>query len=149
MHATRAPARATRLTGGLCRRVVRRRVGVHRAGGRPRVADLRYPGRFCRHADPLLLVQVTEFAVAAGMAQFLGVVRELAPGAPPAPSVTPFRAADDSLLGLPPSRAEAGGNSMFEMNLALLEVTVHACLIGRVRAWCDPCTVFEAVAAVM
>lgn len=133
----------------------------------------RYPGRFCRHADPLLLLQVTEFAcggfaVAAtwnhvltdgeGMAQFLGAVGELARGASPEPSVTPLRADDGSLLGLPPSMVAAqkqGGSSMLKMNFALLDVTVPAGLIGRVRAEFDaaglgdPCTVFEAVAAVL
>ncbi|XP_044330101.1 acyl transferase 15-like [Triticum aestivum] len=133
----------------------------------------RYPGRLCRHADPLLLVQVTVFAcggfaVAAtwnhvltdgeGMAQFLGAVGELARGASPAPSVTPLRADDGSLLGLPPTIVAAqkqGGSSMLRMNLALLDVTVPAGLIGRVRAEFDaaglggPCTAFEAVAAVL
>lgn len=134
---------------------------------------LRYPGRLCRHGDPLLLLQVTEFAcggfaVAAtwnhvltdgeGMAQFLGAVGELARGASPAPSVPPLRADDGSLLGLPPPTVAAQkqeGSPMLKMNLALLDVTVPAGLIGRVRAEFDaaglgdPCTAFEAVAAVL
>ncbi|XBI88417.1 hypothetical protein VPH35_026386 [Triticum aestivum] len=48
-----------------------------------------------------------------------------------------------------------GGSSMLRMNLALLDVTVPAGLIGSVRAEFDaagigaPCTAFEAVAAVL
>ncbi|KAF7034933.1 hypothetical protein CFC21_045883 [Triticum aestivum] len=135
-----------------------------------------YPGGLCRHADPLLLVQVTEFAcggfaVAAtwnhvltdgeGMAQFLGAVGELARGASPAPSVRPLRADDDSLPRLPQSLVAAQKQALscvFNRDFALLDFTVPAGLIGRVRADFDaagldggkqPCTVFEAVSAVL
>ncbi|KAE8773209.1 3'-N-debenzoyl-2'-deoxytaxol N-benzoyltransferase-like [Hordeum vulgare] len=133
----------------------------------------RYPGGICRRADPLLLVQVTEFgcggfAVAAtwnhvladgeGMAQLLGAVGELARGASPAPSVRPLRADDGSLPRLPHSMIAAQKRALscvFNRDLALLGVTVPAGLIGSVRAEFDaaglgdPCTVFEAVAAVL
>ncbi|XP_037481973.1 acyl transferase 15-like [Triticum dicoccoides] len=133
----------------------------------------RYPSGVCRHADPLLLLQVTEFAcggfaVAAtwnhvltdgeGMAQVLGAVGELARGASPAPSIVPLRADDGSLPRLPHSMVAAQKRALscvFSRDLALLDVTVPAGLIGRVRAEFDaaglgdPCTVFEAVAAVL
>ncbi|XP_037481124.1 acyl transferase 15-like [Triticum dicoccoides] len=137
-----------------------------------------YPAGLCRHGDPLLLVQVTEFAcggfaVAAtwnhvltdgeGIAQFLGAVGELARGASPAPSVRPLRADDGSLPRLPQSMVAAQKQTLsctFNRDFVLLDVTVPAGLIGRVRAEFDaaglddgkgkqPCTVFEAVAAVL
>ncbi|KAI4968461.1 hypothetical protein ZWY2020_045791 [Hordeum vulgare] len=92
------------------------------------------------------------------MAQFLCVVRELTRGASSAPSVTPLRADDGSLLRLPSSMVAAqkqAPSSTFKMNFALLDVTVPAGVIGRVIAEFDatglgdPSTVFEAVAAVL
>ncbi|KAE8797236.1 3'-N-debenzoyl-2'-deoxytaxol N-benzoyltransferase [Hordeum vulgare] len=88
------------------------------------VTDLRarYPGKFCRHTDPLLLVQVTEFtcdrfAVVAmwnhvltdreDMAQFLGDARELLRGASLVLFVMLFRVDDDLLPHLPPSMVAA------------------------------------------
>ncbi|KAE8809461.1 hypothetical protein D1007_13879 [Hordeum vulgare] len=133
----------------------------------------RYPGGICRHADPLLLVQVTEFACGGfavagtwnhvltdgeGMAQLMGVVGEFARGALPAPSVVPLRADDGSLPCLSHSMVATQKRAlscMFNGDLALLDVTVPAGLIGRVRAEFDaaglgdPCTVFEAVTAVL
>ncbi|KAI4998738.1 hypothetical protein ZWY2020_054080 [Hordeum vulgare] len=132
----------------------------------------RYPGGICRHADPLLLVQVTEFACGGfavagtwnhvltdgeGMAQHMGVVGEFARGASPAPSVVPLRADDGSLPCLPHSMVATQKRALsclFNRDLALLDVTVPAGLIGRARAEFDaaglgdPCTVFEAIAAV-
>ncbi|KAI4971467.1 hypothetical protein ZWY2020_002381 [Hordeum vulgare] len=85
-------------------------------------ARARYPGKFCRHTDPLLLVQVTEFtcsgfAVAAmwnhvltdseDMAQFLGDARELVRGASLVLFVMLFRVDDGLLPRLPPSMVAA------------------------------------------
>ncbi|KAI5000098.1 hypothetical protein ZWY2020_004687 [Hordeum vulgare] len=71
----------------------------------------RYPGRFCRHADSLLLVQVNEFTCGVhghgdvephadgrqGHDAVPGAVGELAHWASLAPSVMPFHADDGSL----------------------------------------------------
>ncbi|XP_044964624.1 acyl transferase 15-like [Hordeum vulgare subsp. vulgare] len=79
-------------------------------------------------------------------------------GASSAPSVTPLRADDGSLLRLPSSMVAAqkqAPSSTFKMNFALLDVIVPTGVIGRVRAEFDavglgdPSTVFEAVAAVL
>ncbi|KAE8808334.1 3'-N-debenzoyl-2'-deoxytaxol N-benzoyltransferase-like [Hordeum vulgare] len=104
----------------------------------------RYPDGICRHADPLLLVQVTEFvcggfAVARtwnhvltdgeGMAQHMGVVGEFARGASPAPSVVPLRADDGSLPCLPHSMVATQKRALsclFNGDLALLDVTVSS-----------------------
>lgn len=131
-----------------------------------------YPAEFCRHTDPLLLMQVTEFscggfvvgvtwnhviADAAGMAQFLQAVGELARGMSP-PSIVPVRWWDDSLPGLPLSMV-ASQNFMLNNepeDLACLDITIPSNLISRIKAEFDagdsngqPCTVFEAVAAVL
>ncbi|CAO2200650.1 unnamed protein product [Urochloa humidicola] len=126
---------------------------------------LYYPGDLCRNGEPLLLVQVTEFscggfvvgatwnhivADGAGMGQFLQAVGELVRGVSP-PSVVPVRRWDDSLPGLPPSMVAAQRSTMDHepQDLAYLDVTVPASLIGRVRAESGGCTVFEAVTAVL
>ncbi|KAL6639757.1 hypothetical protein ACP70R_022579 [Stipagrostis hirtigluma subsp. patula] len=127
---------------------------------------VRYPGELCRDTDPLLLVQVTEFAcggfvvgvtwnhVAAdgvGMAQFLQAVGELARGVSP-PSVVPFRHWDGSL---PSSAAVPAQAPAIEQRcLARQDITVPWSLISRIKAGGfggggEPCTVFEAVAAAL
>jgi hypothetical protein len=124
-----------------------------------------YPGDLCRDGEPLLLVQVTEFSCGGfvvgatwnhivadgeGMGQFLQAVGELARGVSQ-PSVAPARCWDDSLPGLPPSMVAAQKSTMDHepQNLAYLDVTVPASLIGRVRAESGGCTVYEAVTAVL
>jgi hypothetical protein len=129
-----------------------------------------YPDEFrCRHADALLLIQVTVFscgrfavgvawnhalADAAGMGQFLQAVGELARGVSP-PSVVPVRSDD---LVLAAHRRGLGANSISNVeitkDLALLDLTIPWSLINRVKAEVssllgEPCTVFEAVVAVV
>ncbi|OEL24265.1 10-deacetylbaccatin III 10-O-acetyltransferase [Dichanthelium oligosanthes] len=123
-----------------------------------------YPGDICGDADPLLLVQVTEFscggfvvgvswnhivADGAGMGQFLEAFGELARGVSP-PSVAPVRRWDDTLPGLPPSMVAAQKSTMSHepQDLAYLDVTVPASLIGRIKAESGG-TVYEAVTAVL
>ncbi|TVU39814.1 hypothetical protein EJB05_13254, partial [Eragrostis curvula] len=125
----------------------------------------------CGHTDdPLLLMQVTVFscggfvvgvtwnhaiADGAGMAQFLQAVGELSRGRP-APSVTPIRS-DGSLPGIPPTIAIA---QQFMMGLvpqkfACFDYTISSSLINSIKAKYsehtggEPCTVFEAVTAVL
>ncbi|KAK3161673.1 hypothetical protein QOZ80_1BG0080020 [Eleusine coracana subsp. coracana] len=121
-----------------------------------------YPGDFCRHDEPLLLMQVTEFscggfvvgvtfnhvaADGAGMAQFLGAVGELARGTP---SVVPVREWDDSLPGLPEAMVAAQKSTMTRgrLDLARVDVTVPWAVINCVKAQSGG-TVFEAVAAML
>uniref|UniRef100_A0A0E0DB59 Uncharacterized protein n=1 Tax=Oryza meridionalis TaxID=40149 RepID=A0A0E0DB59_9ORYZ len=127
-------------------------------------------------ADPLLLMQVTEFACGGfvvgmtwnhvvadgkGIAQFLRAVGELARGLP-RPSVLPVSCGDDSLPELPPLVAamEKAMLTQESKQFAYLDVTIPSSVIGRVKAAFDdggdvarsggePCTVFEAVAAVL
>ncbi|XP_062185796.1 acyl transferase 15-like [Phragmites australis] len=125
---------------------------------------VRYPGQFCREAEPLLLVQVTEFscggfvvgvtwnhivADGVGMGQFLQAVGELARGVSP-PSIVPVRHWDDSLPGLPPSMVAAQKSTMNHgpHDLARLDVTVPSSLIRRVKDESGG-TVFEVVTAVL
>ncbi|KAF6998338.1 hypothetical protein CFC21_014462 [Triticum aestivum] len=127
----------------------------------------RYPAEYCRAYDAMLLMQVTEFACggfvvgvtwnhvladAAGMAQFLQAVGELARGMA-APSVLPVRSeADPTFPRLPPpfvtamrSRMRVGMEEM-----ASIDVTISWSLISCIKAECgDDCTVFDAVAAVL
>ncbi|PUZ67552.1 hypothetical protein GQ55_3G445100 [Panicum hallii var. hallii] len=128
-----------------------------------------YPGESCGPADPLLLVQVTEFscggfvlgvtwnhAVAdgAGMVQFLKAIGELARGLP-SPSVAPVRR-DDSLPSLP---AVVPIDKLLSLepfdDLVYLDFTVPSSAIGRIRAdfgsrfGGHPCSVFDAVSAVV
>ncbi|PUZ40598.1 hypothetical protein GQ55_9G437600 [Panicum hallii var. hallii] len=133
---------------------------------------LSYPSEPCRESDPLLLVQVTEFtcggfvlgvtwnhvaADGAGMAQFLQAVGELARGVSP-PSVSPVRHWDDSIPGLPAPMATAQKPSSSAargpQDMVRLDVTIPWSLISDIRAagvsaGGKPCTVFEAVAAVL
>jgi len=127
-----------------------------------------YAGSLCGDHEPLLQMQVTEFscggfvvavtwnhilADGAGMGQFLQAVGELARGLP-RPSVVPVRSATAlGARGLPPSTVGAERSAMgFRPSKgegAFLDITVPWSLIGRVRAQCARCTVFEAVAAVL
>uniref|UniRef100_A0A453T2L7 3'-N-debenzoyl-2'-deoxytaxol N-benzoyltransferase n=1 Tax=Aegilops tauschii subsp. strangulata TaxID=200361 RepID=A0A453T2L7_AEGTS len=91
-------------------------------------------------------------ADAAGMAQFLQAVGELARGMP-APAVVPVRSEiDGSLPRLPPAMVAAVRSQMRmeTEELASLDVTIPSSLVGRIKAECaGDCTVFEAVAAVL
>ncbi|KAG2556389.1 acyl transferase 15-like [Panicum virgatum] len=127
-----------------------------------------YPAECCAPADPLLLMQVTEFSCGGfvvavtwnhgvadgiGMAQFFEAVGELARGSP-SPSLAPVRW-DDS-LSLPPPNVQLV--SPEPMGLVYLDITVTSSSIDRIRAEFHErsnngrrrtCTVFEAVAAVL
>ncbi|KAM3297525.1 hypothetical protein ACQJBY_039436 [Aegilops geniculata] len=126
-----------------------------------------YPANYCCLSDPLLLMQVTEFscggfavgvtwnhviADAAGMAQFLQAVGELARGMP-ALAVVPVRCeVQGSLPCLPPPLVAAMRSHMRveTEKLATLDVTIPSSLINRIKFECGgDCTVFEAVAAVL
>ncbi|XP_062186659.1 acyl transferase 15-like [Phragmites australis] len=129
-----------------------------------------YPDDKCGRTDPLLLMQVTVFscggfvvgvtwnhaiADGAGMAQFLQAVGELARGLP-APSVIPIRW-DDSLPGIPPTIAIAQQSmtGLASQDFAFFDYTIPSSLISRIKAEFrdhangQPCTVFEAVTAVL
>ncbi|KAF7005489.1 hypothetical protein CFC21_020608 [Triticum aestivum] len=128
---------------------------------------VRYPAEYCLPGDPMLLMQVTEFACggfvvgvtwnhvladAAGMAQFLQAVGELARGMPVL-SVLPVRSeADGMLLGIPPSVVTAMRSQMRVgmEEMAGIDVTISWSLISCIKAECGgDCTVFDAVAAVL
>ncbi|CAN6227226.1 unnamed protein product [Urochloa humidicola] len=135
---------------------------------------LRYGSTGCRMSDPLVMMQVTEFACggyvvavtwnhgvadAFGLAQFLQAVGDLARGHP-SPAVVPVRH-DASLAEIPQllsvflSRVPAG----FEfkhVDFAYSDVTIPWSFINRVKAEFrkshgsggqGPCTTFEAVTA--
>ncbi|KAG2578845.1 hypothetical protein PVAP13_6NG138200 [Panicum virgatum] len=102
-----------------------------------------HPAERCGPADPLLLMQVTEFscggfvvavtwnhgvADGVGMAQFLQAVGELARGSP-SPSLAPVRW-DESLLSLPPPTVQSNK----PLGLVCLDVTVPSSTIERIRA---------------
>ncbi|KAJ1269864.1 hypothetical protein BS78_06G010400 [Paspalum vaginatum] len=124
-----------------------------------------YPGELCRHAEPLVLVQVTVFACGgfvvgvtwnhlladgAGIGQFLGAVGELARGVVPAPSVERARRWDDSRPRLPASMVAAQKSTMSHagQELAYVDVTVPGSLVRRVKAEFGA-TAYEAAAAVL
>jgi len=126
----------------------------------------RFPGAFCRDADPLVLVQVTEFscggfvvgvtwnhllADGAGIGQFLCAVGELARGVSP-PSVAPVRHWDDALRGLPSTSVTAQRSTVLDNNgpryLVRHDVAVPLSLVSRIKGE-SGCTAFEAVAAVI
>ncbi|KAI4978589.1 hypothetical protein ZWY2020_015342 [Hordeum vulgare] len=128
------------------------------------VGDLavRYPDEYCRPGDAMLLMQVTEFACggfvvgvtwnhvladAAGMAQFLQAVGELARGMP-APSVVPVRS--QVLPCLPPAMVAAARSRIRvgTEEMASLDITISWSLVGHIRAECGG-SVFDAVAAVL
>ncbi|PUZ51528.1 hypothetical protein GQ55_6G194900 [Panicum hallii var. hallii] len=125
-----------------------------------------YPAESCGPADPLLLMQVTEFSCGGfvvgvtwnhgvadgiGMAQFLQTIGELARGSP-SPSLAPVRW-DDSLPSLPLPTDQ----TYKPLGLVCLDITVPSSSIDRIRAEFHErsngrrrtCTVFEAVAAVL
>ncbi|XP_039855338.1 acyl transferase 15-like [Panicum virgatum] len=126
-----------------------------------------YPAERCGLADPLLLMQVTEFscggfvvgvtwnhgvADGAGMAQFLKAVGELTRRSP-SPSFAPVRW-DDSL----PSRLSPPTVQTYKpLGLVCLDITVPSSSNDCIRSEFPEhsngrrrtCTVFEAVAAVL
>ncbi|XP_003580970.1 acyl transferase 15 [Brachypodium distachyon] len=130
-----------------------------------------YPGDWCRPEDPLVQMQVTEFscggfvvgvtwnhvmADGAGMAQFLRAIGELARGLP-SPSVVPVRSS--SLLPCIPPSVVAAQRAMMAVaskDMASLDFTIPSSAIARIKGqWADanaheqPCTVFEAVTALL
>ncbi|KAL6650424.1 hypothetical protein ACP70R_009349 [Stipagrostis hirtigluma subsp. patula] len=132
---------------------------------------LRYGG-CCRTPDPLLMMQVTEFACggyivattwnhgvadAFGLAQFLHAVGELARGLP-SPSVAPVRC-DESLPDIRQLRSAVRKRSprpavLHHMDMAYCDVTIPWSFINRVKAEFrdhaggrPPCTSFEVVTA--
>uniref|UniRef100_A0A453A7K0 Uncharacterized protein n=3 Tax=Triticinae TaxID=1648030 RepID=A0A453A7K0_AEGTS len=128
---------------------------------------VRYPAEYCLPGDPMLLMQVTEFACggfvvgvtwnhvladAAGMVQFLQAVGELARGMP-APSVLPVRSeAECTFPRLPPPFVTAMRTRMLAgmVEKASIDVTISWSFISCIKAECGgDCTVFDAVAAVL
>uniref|UniRef100_A0A0E0GXQ7 Uncharacterized protein n=1 Tax=Oryza nivara TaxID=4536 RepID=A0A0E0GXQ7_ORYNI len=134
-----------------------------------------YPAEGCGEDDPLLLMQVTEFACGGfvvgvtwnhvvadglGIAQFLQAVGDLARGLP-RPSVFPVSCGDGSLPALPPLVAaiEKTMLSLETKRFAYLDITIPSTMIERVKAEYaaaagdvdsgEPCTVFEAVTAAL
>lgn len=121
----------------------------------------------CRPADPLVLMQVTEFscggyvigttwnhaiADGTGMAQFLKAVGELARGLPE-PSVFPVSCGDDDTLPeLPPlvKFIEKTMTTLPSQGFVYQDITVPWKLINRIKS-AEPscCTVFEAVVAAL
>ena len=134
-----------------------------------------YPEESCRQSDPLLLVQVTEFscggyvvgttwnhalADGTGMAQFLHAVGDLARGLPQPSAVLPVSCGDDddSLPELPPlvTFIEKMMVTLQPQGLVYQDITVPWKLVDRIRSDFaaaghdeEPCTVFEAVVAVL
>ncbi|RLM66301.1 10-deacetylbaccatin III 10-O-acetyltransferase-like [Panicum miliaceum] len=129
-----------------------------------------YPGLLCRDADPLLLLQVTEFACGgfvvgvssnhviadgAGTVQFLQAVAELARGISP-PSCLPIRSWDDS-LPVPTASTVAAQKSAIKHEpprLAHLDIVVPSSLISCIKAgglgsYGEHCTALDAVMAVL
>ncbi|VAH70973.1 unnamed protein product [Triticum turgidum subsp. durum] len=130
-----------------------------------------YPEASCRVADPLLLMQVTEFSCGAfvlgvtwnhvvadgtGIALLLRAVGELARGLD-RPSIPPVTCADQLLPDLPPLAAAIERTMVGQLKpkeYANLDITVPTSTIDRIKAELGdelgaPCTVFEAVTAVM
>ncbi|CAM0885678.1 unnamed protein product [Alopecurus aequalis] len=127
----------------------------------------------CRFSDPLVLMQVTVFscggfvlgvtwnhsvADGVGMGQFLQAVGELSRGAP-SPSVVPVRQSDCLVSGPPPVFAKFL-RLLYSLQpfpqTVLLDITIKPSLIQRIRdrysssvSSGQPCSVFEAVAAVL
>uniref|UniRef100_A0ACD5ZCH5 Uncharacterized protein n=1 Tax=Avena sativa TaxID=4498 RepID=A0ACD5ZCH5_AVESA len=126
----------------------------------------------CRYSDPLVMMQVTVFSCSGfilgvtwnhavadgvGMGQFIQAIGELARGLP-SPSVVPLRQGDSISLGQPPVFTEIVQflGTFQPSQMVLLDFTVKQSLVNRVKdkyyATMDsgrPCTVFEAVAAVL
>jgi hypothetical protein len=150
-------------------------IGLDRsAAARTLLDDLAvyYPDNCCRAGDPLLLVQVTEFscggfvlgatvnhavADAAGLAQFLNAIGELARGMA-SPSVAPVRW-DGSLPSRPPpvvSTRELVTDLGLLDDYACFDITIPSASIGRIKAQyarrfdgARPCTSFEVASAVL
>ncbi|KAG8064087.1 hypothetical protein GUJ93_ZPchr0004g40271 [Zizania palustris] len=124
----------------------------------------------CRVSDPLMLMQVTEFACGGfvvgvtwnhgladgfGLAQFLCAVGELARGLP-SPSVVPVRY-DESLPDIPQLfsllRETAAGNKPEHVDFAYFDVTTPWSFVNRVKAEFSSrvagrrCSVFEVITA--
>jgi hypothetical protein len=128
-----------------------------------------YPEESCRPSDPLLLMQVTEFSCGGyvvgttwnhaisdgqGIAQFLHAVGELARGLP-LPSVLPVSCGDETLPELPPlvKALEKAMTTLPPRGFVYQDITVPWTVINRVKAEFvggdEPCTVFEALVAVL
>ncbi|CAL5028046.1 unnamed protein product [Urochloa decumbens] len=133
-----------------------------------------YPGLLCRDADPLLMVQVTEFACGGfvvgvtsnhvvadgvGMSQFLRAVADLARDGVALPPPSPVRAWDGGscrslpapALNVPKSPAAAEHEPP---RLARLDVVVPSSLIRQIKAGGfgaggEQCTTLDAVMAVL
>ncbi|CAN6227724.1 unnamed protein product [Urochloa humidicola] len=132
-----------------------------------------YFGMLCRDADPLLMVQVTEFpcggfvigvnsnhviADGVGTAQFLHAIADLARGGAVAPLPPPVRAWDGGATGwsLPAPKwpAAAAAAATEHEPLARLDVVVPSGLIACVKAGGlggdgEPCTALDAAMAVL
>ncbi|XP_047052137.1 acyl transferase 15-like [Lolium rigidum] len=130
-----------------------------------------YPDRLCRQADPLLVMQVTEFscggfavgvtwdhvlADAAGMGQFLQAVGEMARGFS-LPSVVPVRS-DELVMAARPQGMTAAdflsAETTSDQNMAMLDFTIPYSLISRIKsevslALGKRCTTFEAAVAIL
>ncbi|KAL6841058.1 hypothetical protein ACP4OV_029027 [Aristida adscensionis] len=124
----------------------------------------------CRESGPLMMVQVTKFAGGGfvvgvtrnhvicdgkGTAQFMQAVGELARGYPQ-PSVLPASRADDALPPLPRLvlAMEKTMATLEPQSFVNLDLTVPSALIDGVktdflRCTGEPCTVYEAVVAVL
>ncbi|KAL6841135.1 hypothetical protein ACP4OV_029104 [Aristida adscensionis] len=127
----------------------------------------------CRESDPLMLMQVTEFAGGGfvvgvtrnhvicdgkGLAQFMKAVGELAQGLPQ-PSVLPASRGGESLPELPPLvvAVEKAMVRLEPQSFVNLDITVPSSLINRIKAEFvaggdadEPyCSLYEAVVAVL
>uniref|UniRef100_A0ACD6AGT2 Uncharacterized protein n=1 Tax=Avena sativa TaxID=4498 RepID=A0ACD6AGT2_AVESA len=131
--------------------------------------SVRYPAKYCRLDDPLLLMQVTRFtcggfvvgvtwnhimADGAGMAQFLQALGELARGMP-VPSVAPVRSEADSSLPRLPQPMVAEVRSYMRVRkeelLPLLDLAIPTSLVHCIKAKCGAgnCTMYDAIIAVL
>ncbi|KAI4996623.1 hypothetical protein ZWY2020_051543 [Hordeum vulgare] len=132
----------------------------------------RWPSLGLSHSEPLMLMQVTVFACGgfivgltwnhllcdgSGVVQFIQAVGELARGLP-SPSVVPVRTADSLMVDLPafPTNFMRFKATLQPSPRAYLNVTVPCSLINHIRHRYSssmsngrPCSVFEAVAAVL
>ncbi|KAM0925558.1 hypothetical protein ACQ4PT_004098 [Festuca glaucescens] len=130
-----------------------------------------YPDELCRQADPLMLMQVTEFSCggfvvgvtwshvltdAAGMGQFLQAVGEMARGFS-LPSVVPVRSDELVMAARPQGMAAAdflSAETTNDQNMAMLDFTIPYSLISCVKsevslALGKRCTTFEAAVAIL
>uniref|UniRef100_A0ACD5YRF3 Uncharacterized protein n=1 Tax=Avena sativa TaxID=4498 RepID=A0ACD5YRF3_AVESA len=128
-----------------------------------------YPSS-CSHSEPLMLMQVTVFSCGgfivgitwnhllcdgAGLVQFFKSVGELARGLT-SPSIVPVRQGDCLELGLPPFSTNFMRfvATLEPSRRAFLNIAVPSTLINRIKhmfsaSQGQPCSVFEAVAAVL